>query len=72
MGQNSDLCGYLYVDGHVSVYHGRRTKLPRRDVSRERLCLRGISHFRVNDALGSPFFVVEKQIDGGCARRRQR
>ena len=33
--------GYLYVDGHVRVYHGDVAKLPRRFVSRERLCLRG-------------------------------
>jgi len=29
--------GYLYVDGHVRVYHGAGTLLPRRYVSRERL-----------------------------------
>ena len=33
--------GYLYVDGHVRVYHGELATLPRRFVSRERLCLRG-------------------------------
>ncbi len=65
MEQDPDLCGYLYVDGHIGVYHGGLTKLPRRYVSRERLCLRGISNYWVNDALGAPFFVVEKQIDSG-------
>lgn len=65
MEQNPDACGYLYVDGHVSVYHGEQTKLPRRYVSRERLCLRGISNYWVNDAIGCPFFAVEKQIDDG-------
>src|ERR1035437_1127119 len=33
--------GYLYVDGHVRVYDGEGANLPRRFVSRERLCLRG-------------------------------
>ena len=65
MEQNPDMCGYLYVDGHIGVYHGSLTKIPRRFVSRERLCLRGISNYWVNDALGCPFFVVEKQIDAG-------
>lgn len=65
MEQNPDMCGYLYVDGHVGIYHGGLTKIPRRFVSRERLCLRGISNYWVNDALGCPFFVVEKQIDSG-------
>ena len=65
MGMAPDSCGYLYVDGHVMVYHGSRTKLPRRYISRERLCLRGVSNYWVNDALGSPFFSVERQIDEG-------
>jgi hypothetical protein len=65
MEQNPEAYGYLYVDGHVSVYHGELTKLPRRYVSRERLCLRGVSNYWVNDMLGCPFFVVEKQLDDG-------
>ena len=55
--------GTLYIDGHVRVYNGRLTSLPRRYVSRERLCLRGITDNWVNDAIGRPFFVVEKSID---------
>ena len=57
--------GTLYIDGHVRVYNGRLTSLPRRYVSRERLCLRGITDYWVNDAIGRPFFVVEKSIDPG-------
>jgi hypothetical protein len=57
--------GALYIDGHVRVYHGRLTKLPRRFVSRERLCLRGVTDYWVNDAIGRPFFVIEKAIDPG-------
>ena len=33
--------GTLYIDGHVRVYHGHLTELPRRYVARQRLCLRG-------------------------------
>jgi len=65
MQQDPESVGALYIDGHVRVYHGRLTKLPRRYVSRERLCLRGITDYWVNDAIGRPFFVVEKQIDPG-------
>lgn len=57
--------GTLYVDGHVRVYHGSKSPLPRRYVSRQRLCLRGTSDYWVNDALGRPFFVVEKVADPG-------
>jgi len=65
MEQDPESVGALYIDGHVRVYNGRLTKLPRRYVSRERLCLRGITDYWVNDAIGRPFFVIEKQIDPG-------
>ena len=57
--------GTLYVDGHVRVYHGSLTKLPRKYVTRERLCLRGTTDYWVNDARGRPFFVVERVVDAG-------
>jgi len=57
--------GTLYVDGHVRIYHGKQTELPKRYVSRQRLCLRGTTDYWVNDALGQPFFAVERPIDQG-------
>jgi len=65
MEAEPDAVGTLYIDGHVRVYHGDQTKLPRQFVSRERLCLRGTTDYWVNDAIGRPFFVVEKVIDPG-------
>jgi len=65
MEEDTELSGVLYIDGHVRVYHGNQTKLPRRFVSRQRLCLRGITDYYVNDALGQPFFVVSKTINQG-------
>ena len=62
---DSDHVGTLYVDGHVRVYHGKQTKLPKRYVSRERLCLRGTTDYWVNNALGLPFFSVERPVDHG-------
>jgi hypothetical protein len=59
--------GYLYVDGHVRVYHGEVARLPRRYVSRERLCLRGTTDYWVNDAVGRPYFVVSKTVTEGLA-----
>ncbi|MDD5482603.1 MAG: hypothetical protein PHP98_02980 [Kiritimatiellae bacterium] len=50
--------GYLYMDGHVRVYHGKDAVFPRRYVSRERLCLRGTTDYWVNDAIGRPFLTV--------------
>jgi hypothetical protein len=60
-----ELAGALYVDGHVRLYHGDLTALPKRYVSRQRLCLRGTTDYWVNDALGRPFFAVERTIDHG-------
>jgi len=65
MQADPDAAGVLYVDGHVRVYHGHLTKLPRQFVSREKLCMRGITDFWVNDAIGRPFFVVQKVVDSG-------
>ena len=59
--------GYLYLDGHVRVYHGSDANLPRRYVSRQKLCLRGTTDYWINDALGRPFFVVSKAITEGLA-----
>jgi hypothetical protein len=57
--------GYLYVDGHVRVYDGQLANLPKRFVSRERLCLHGTTDYWVNDAIGRPFFVVSKAVTEG-------
>jgi len=67
MATDPQEAGYLYVDGHVRVYHGQSAILPRRYVSRERLCLRGTTDYWVNDALGRPFFVVSKTVTDGLS-----
>lgn len=63
-----EAAGTLYIDGHVRVYHGKKTRLPRKYVSRDRLCLRGVCDYWVNDAVGNPFFVVEKTVDPGMLK----
>jgi len=65
MDDDPELAGTLYVDGHVRLYHGKQTELPRRYVSRQRLCLRGTTDYWVHDALGQPFFSIERPIDHG-------
>ncbi len=57
--------GYYYVDGHVQIYYGERTQLPRHYVSRERLCMRATIDYWVNAMDGQPFFLVNKAIDPG-------
>ena len=57
--------GVLYIDGHVRVYHGSQTPLPRHYVARERLCLRATTDYWVNAMDGQPFFVVNQAVDPG-------
>jgi hypothetical protein len=57
--------GVLYVDGHVRVYNGNQTKLPRHYVARQRLCLRATTDYWVNAMDGQPFFVVNQAVDPG-------
>jgi len=63
--QDPDLAGTLYIDGHVRTYHGKKTLLPKRYVSREKLCLRGVTDYWLNDGLGQPFFVVTQTVNSG-------
>ncbi|MBM2817399.1 MAG: hypothetical protein HW421_4161 [Ignavibacteria bacterium] len=57
--------GYYYVDGHVKVYYGTLTQLPKHYVSRERLCLTATVDYWVNAMDSQPFFLVNKAVDPG-------
>ena len=56
---------YFYCDGHVRVYHGDQTALPRHYVARDRLCLRATTDYWVNAMDGQPFLYVNKEVDPG-------
>jgi hypothetical protein len=56
MSKEDDI--FFYIDGHVRVYHGALANLPKRFVSREKLCLAGTTEFWVNNELGMPYMVV--------------
>lgn len=60
-----DLAGVLYADGHVRPYYGSQTKLPRRYVSRQRLCLRGMTDYWLNDGQGQPIFSISTPLSSG-------
>jgi hypothetical protein len=55
---------FFYIDGHVRVYHGEMANLPKRFVSREKLCLSGTTEFWVNDQQGLPLMVVTGELNG--------
>src|SRR5438445_129193 len=56
---------FFYCDGHVRVYHGEQTPLPRHYVARERLCLRATTDYWINAMDGQPFLYVNKEVDPG-------
>jgi hypothetical protein len=68
MAHDVTAAGVLLIDGHIRVYHGELANLPRRYVSRERLCLRGTTDYWVNALDGQPFFCVTKAIDPGLQK----
>ncbi len=54
--------GFLYVDGHVRAYHGKRD-IPKGYVTRQRLAMPATTDYWVNDAQGEPLFVVTSEAN---------
>ena len=65
-GPNSGLA--FYIDGHVRVYHGNLTKLPRHYVPRERFYLRATVDYWVNALEGQPFCYFNQAVDHGLVQ----
>ena len=65
MAMFPETTGVLYVDGHVRVYTGGQTELPRHYVARQQLCLRATTDYWVNAMDGQPFFMVNRAVDPG-------
>src|SRR5947207_7953835 len=59
--------GFLYIDGHVRVYHGQHA-LPKAHIARMRISMPGTSDYWVNDASGDPLFVVTAQANAGLVK----
>jgi transposase len=51
------LLGFLYVDGHVRAYHGKRV-IAKGYVTRTRLAVPATTDYWINDRMGDPLFVV--------------
>jgi hypothetical protein len=59
--------GFLYVDGHVRVYHGKRV-LPKAHVTQMRIAMPATTDYWINDAKGEPLFVVTAQANAGMVK----
>jgi hypothetical protein len=65
--QRGQMMGFLYVDGHVRAYHGKR-KIPKTHVARMRLSMPATTDYWVNDQSGDPLFVVTAEANAGMVK----
>lgn len=61
------MLGFLYVDGHVRVYHGTH-RIPKAHVPQLRLAVPGTTDYYVNDKKGEPLFVVTAEANAGMVK----
>ncbi len=59
--------GFLYVDGHVRVYHGHHT-LPKAHVAQMRIPMPATTDYWINDTSGDPLFVLTAAANACLAR----
>ena len=67
IAQRGQALGFLYVDGHVRVYHGKHT-IPKAFVPQRRLALAATTDYWVNDQRGDPLFVVTAEANAGMVK----
>jgi transposase len=67
VAQRVQAVGFLYIDGHVRVYHGQH-RLPKTHVARMRLSMPATSDYWVNDKDGDPLFVVTAEANAGLVK----
>jgi hypothetical protein len=53
---------FLYIDGHVIVYHGSEARLPLKYVARQKLCLNATTEYWVNNEEGLPLLVITGEL----------
>lgn len=65
--ERGHLLGFLYVDGHVRAYHGKRT-IPKAHLARMRLSMPATTDYWVNDQAGDPLFVITAAANAGMVK----
>ncbi len=59
--------GFLYVDGHVRAYHGKRV-IPKAYLTRKRIAAPGATDYWINDKKGDPLFVVTAEANAAMTQ----
>jgi len=67
VAERGRMLGFLYIDGHVRVYHGKH-RIPKAHVPQLRLAVPGTTDYYVNDKQGEPLFVVTAEANAGMVK----
>lgn len=62
VAQRGELMGFLYVDGHIRAYHGKRT-ISSAYVARRHLAMPATTDYWINDRAGDPLLLVTADIN---------
>ncbi len=66
--EEPEALAYLYIDGHVRPYHGRKHRLPKTHVQRRRLCMPATTDYWVNGADAQPLMFITAPPTKDCSR----
>ena len=61
------IMGFLYIDGHVRVYHGRHA-LPKAHVAKTRFFMPATTDYWINESGGDPLFVLTVDANASLVR----
>jgi transposase len=67
VAEHGRVMGFLYIDGHVRAYHGKRT-IAKGYLTRTRLAVPATTDYWVNDRKADPLFVVTADANAAMTR----
>src|SRR6185437_11235567 len=67
VAQRGELMGFLYIDGHVRAYHGKRT-ISKAFVARRHLAMPATTDYWINDRAGDPLLLITGELDASLTK----
>ena len=68
LGEDPEMAATLCVDGHVKHYTGRKGRLKKHFVARQKLCLPAAASYWLNALDGRPFVCLHQELDPGLVQ----
>jgi transposase len=68
VNQRGHLMGFLYIDGHVRAYHGKRVISSRAYVPRRHLAMPASTDYWINDSSGDPLLVITGEMGAALTK----